>query len=155
MRWIPSKSDPEPALLLTRALQNWKWARRDPAKAAAEQAAATGDSRPICLTTVVLNGAILDFEAFALVVGGARHLLSVRLFRIAAALWFAEGEEVSAAYLSTLHPQTASLGSMADMLARDIRRLRAKALSEASGVSVARTARGYRLDRVRAHPLDR
>jgi hypothetical protein len=155
MRWTLSKSDPEPAPLLTRALQNWKWARRDPTKAVVEQAATAEGSRPTCLTTVVLNGAILDFEAFALVVGGARHLLSVRLFRIAAALWFAEGEEVSAAYLSTLHPQNASQESMTDMLARDIRRLRAKALSEASGVLVARTAQGYRLDRVCAHAFDR
>ena len=105
------------------------------------------DARPSCLTTVVLGDAILDFEAYAIVIGAERYFLPVRQFWIAAALLFAEGEEVPATYLALIS-RGALTRNIVHWVSREIRLLKSRVLSGKSGVLVSGTGQGYRLTRI-------
>ena len=147
MRSIPNRFDPIATEPPTRPAQNWQWRRREPAPAKCAVEAQGHDARPSCVTTVVLPGAILDFEAYAVVVGSERHFLPVQLFWIAAALLFAEGEEVPTTYLASIHRGPSAPNSV-HWVSREVRQLRCKVLSSEAGLLVSGTGRGYRLDRL-------
>ena len=146
MRSTPSKSDPALAERPTRPAQNWQRRRREPATADVETMPESQDARPSCLTTVVLGDAILDFEAYAIVIGAERYFLPVRQFWIAAALLFAEGEEVPATYLALIS-RGALTQNIVHWVSREIRLLKSRVLSCKSGVLVSGTGRSYRLTR--------
>lgn len=102
------------------------------------------EAGPFCLTTVVLGTAILDFEAYAVVVSAKRHFLPVRRFWIAAALLFAEGEEVPTTVLASAGRDAATQNAH-HFVSREVRQLRRKPLSCESGVLITATRHGYRL----------
>ena len=103
----------------------------------------------------MLGDAILDFEAYAIVIRGERYFLPVRQFWIAAALLFAEGEEVSATYLALISRGVSAPGchgaairNVVHWVSREIRLLKSRVLSCKSGVLVLGTGQSYRLTRV-------
>ena len=142
MRSTPSNSDPDVSPPLTRQLQNWKWLRRAPVPEPA--CLATADAKAICLTTVLLGDVILDFESIVVVVGGHRIFPRLPHFRIAAALLFAEGEEVSAATLYAIRTGMAPPRANS-LIARDIRHMRRTVFARDPRITIHATRTGYRL----------
>ena len=151
MRLIPSSSDPDPDRPLTRRLQNWKWRRRDPPSPATLPEPTVTETLPYCLGTVILGHVLLDFEAYAVMVGPDRYLLPVRQFQLLAALLFAEGGEVSVAALAALI-RPAAAQHRALLVRRELKHLKATALHARLAMKVTGTGHGYHLRHATAPP---
>ncbi len=100
-----------------------------------------------CLTTVVLRDAILDFEAYAVVIRSRRHFLPVRLFTMFATLLLVEGEELSTARLAVIG-KTEIPTNIVDGVNRDIQQIRRKLGLAEAGFEIKASRRGYMLRRV-------
>ena len=102
------------------------------------------EPKPICLSTVVLGDVILDFEAVIIVIAGQRMFLKIAHFRIAAALLFAEGQEVSISTLLAIR-NGAALPRARSVISRDIRTMKATVFGRDPRIRVTATGCGYRL----------
>ena len=147
MRWILKPCDTPILTRPTRPPQNWSWRRRD----AAPVPDTTGTAIS-CLTTVVLRDAILDFEAYAVVIQSRRHFLPVRLFTMFATLLMAEDEELSTARLAVIG-KTEIPTNIVDGVNRDIQQIRRKLGLAEAGFEIIASRRGYTFRRVHTASL--
>ena len=140
MHWTPSRPDPQLPAPPTRPARN----RRERAPGEIEPVRRDDAGRFHCVPRVAFGDVVLDFGAHAIAVGPVRHLVPVRPFEIAAALLFAEGEEVTTAALAAICG-TASARHANDVVGRHVGRLRRTVFADEGRAVPRGTGRGHRL----------